>query len=383
MKICFISSTHGKLDKRVFQKEAVHLAARGFDVTHLAPDEVAGTETQAGVNIVTYSRRSGLFGRLLNLPRLYRLAARLEADAYHANELDSWLVGLTLKLFQRKLVVFDVHEFYPSMFAETRFPKAMQPFVETTIRGLYRVLAPRTDAIVLANRHIKNDFGDLKTLVDVENYATLDTVEAMDKIRADQKPDTESKFTLIHVGLFSSERGSKTILEAAGLLTEEPAVRFELIGKIVDETDGNYARKVSDLGLGEVIQLNEWMPYEQLLTHLVAADMGLVFFQPGSQTNALGLPHKLFDYMAAGIPVLVSKHAHYVSEIVQDAECGWIIDSEEPEEIAKTILECADDPDECIRRGQNGLAALRSKYNWETEIDRLAEVYHELQDKNV
>ena len=97
MKICFLSSTHSLSDKRVFEKEAVYLAKAGFHVVHLAPGDGA-TAYKKNVELVTFQRKRGLRGRLLLLPRLYRRAVEIEADCYHCNEVDSWLIGVFLMI---------------------------------------------------------------------------------------------------------------------------------------------------------------------------------------------------------------------------------------------------------------------------------------------
>lgn len=157
MNVCFLSSAHLPHDKRVFNKEAVSLAAAGFDVTHLAPGTEAQTITN-GVKVVTYRPPSGLLGRLLRAPQLYRLAARMQADCYHCSEVNSWFVGVLLKLLRGKKVIFDVHEDFPSTFAESRFPRWLHPLAAGMVRLVYRILTPFTDRIVLAKRSVGRDF---------------------------------------------------------------------------------------------------------------------------------------------------------------------------------------------------------------------------------
>ena len=101
MKICFVSSMHPALDKRVFDKEAVYLSSNGFDVTHLAPGDEKSW-IQNGVNIITYTARNGIVGRVLQLMKLFNLARSVDADVYHCNEVDSWVVGVALKIKYKK-----------------------------------------------------------------------------------------------------------------------------------------------------------------------------------------------------------------------------------------------------------------------------------------
>jgi len=375
-KICFLSSAHPKFDKRVFKKEAVWLAKAGHEVIHLCPDEVVSDTEAENVRIVTYTRRGGLIGRMLAAPRLFRHLRRLKADVLHANELDSWLIALVMKLFTGTRVVFDVHEFYPSMFAETRMPRFLAPLTIWSIRLLYRLLGPYTNLIVLANRHIMRDFPEkFSHIIYVENFAALETVKQISELDATQTGDGQKEqFTLIHVGLLSTERGSIVVQDAFEKIAD-PAIKLELIGRLTDMPNEDYRAGLAARGLGSRVKVIDWLPYETLLEHLLDADAGFVFFQSGSETNAYGLPHKLFDYMAAGLPVLVSKYANYVAEIVTEAECGLILDSEDAEEVAAKILWLQQNPEAAIEMGRKGRDALKSRFNWDSEFRKLSDFY--------
>ncbi|MCE0506586.1 glycosyltransferase family 4 protein [Roseivivax sp. GX 12232] len=385
-KVLFLSSAHPKFDKRVFQKEAVWLAAEGYEVIHLCPDDNAEELDKDGVHISTYTRRPGLIGRFRNFPKLFFTARRLRPDIIHANELDSWIVALALKLVSNTRVVFDVHEFYPSMFAETRMPRVLSPLTIGSLRMLYRLLAPRTDLIVVANRHIRRDFPNLPDrIISAENFAVLDVAARMDRMSADQNADQQTEregctgapFRIIHVGLMAEERGSNVILACARDYLDA-STPFTLVGTITNMSNTAFRDMIVDEGLDDRLEVIDWLPYEELTCKLTSSHLGIVFFQSGSETNAYGLPHKLFDYMAAGLPVLVSKYARYVSEIVTEAQCGIIIDSEDPAAVAREIRALAADPARTRQLGQNGRKALQKKFNWDSEFSKLSEGYKRL-----
>src|SRR5579872_3118789 len=172
MRICFLSSLHPPTDKRVFEKEAVSLAAAGFEVVHLA----TGPNTDSvkkGVRILTEPALSGLAGRILNGPKLLLRAWKQHADCYHCNEVDSWMIGVILKLLTGCRIVFDAHEAYPEEFAEGRFPKPIQPLVTASVRILLRILLPITDKVVLAKESVAGDYPDPSKRVLVRNYVSV------------------------------------------------------------------------------------------------------------------------------------------------------------------------------------------------------------------
>lgn len=90
------------------------------------------------------------------------------------------------------------------------------------------------------------------------------------------------------------------------------------------------------------------------------------------------LPIKLFEYMEAGIPVVVSDFPIW-REIVCDAECGFCVNEENPEEICDKINYLLEHPDEAEQMGKNGRKAVLEKYNWDAEEKKLLQIYTELQ----
>jgi glycosyltransferase involved in cell wall biosynthesis len=90
--------------------------------------------------------------------------------------------------------------------------------------------------------------------------------------------------------------------------------------------------------------------------------------------NVNGMPNKLFEYMAAGLPVIVSNFPLW-KEIVEGNNCGLTVDPMAPREIARAIGYLIGHPDEAMKMGENGRKAVLEKYNWESEGKKLLEVY--------
>jgi glycosyltransferase involved in cell wall biosynthesis len=380
MKICFLSSLHPALDKRVFGKEAVTLARAGHEVIHLAPGDEEREWVEEGVRIVMYkkSREGVLPGRFRHLPRLYRRALALHADAYHCNEVDSWLVGIALKLRRRKPIVFDVHEHYPSDFTERRLPRPLQPPVAWMIRVLFAALTPFTDRLVMAKKAIDRDFpapGRRKVLV--ENFADLTYADVKPK----EAKRSDGRVVAIHIGEMGTVRGWPQLLEALKLVDDDRLL-VEVVGRFSDGSGDAFRKRVAELGLQDRLRLAEWMPFADVYQRLLAADIGLVLFQPGLMNHVLALPHKMFDYMMANLPVIAPAFAVEVADIVRDADCGLLIDPSRPAEIASALRTLLDRPEERVRLGANGRRGVLSKYNWDAEGRKLVQMYSELQPRS-
>ena len=89
------------------------------------------------------------------------------------------------------------------------------------------------------------------------------------------------------------------------------------------------------------------------------------------------LPIKLFEYMAAGIPVLASNFPLWES-IINTHKCGICINPLNPAEIAQAIDYLLSHPNEAKRMGQNGYRAMREHFNWATEATGLVQFYKQV-----
>jgi glycosyltransferase involved in cell wall biosynthesis len=89
------------------------------------------------------------------------------------------------------------------------------------------------------------------------------------------------------------------------------------------------------------------------------------------------LPVKMFEYMAAGLPV-ISSNIKLWKEIVEGNNCGICVNPFQPKEIANTIEYMISHPNEAEAMGRNGKKAVLENYNWAIEEKKLFEVYKEL-----
>ncbi len=379
MKVCFVSSMHTPLDKRVFDKEARSLAVAGFDVVHLAPGNIQ-TEVKDGILLKTYPPPDGLICRALGMFKLYTRANKIDADVYHCNEVDSWVVGVFLKLFKGKKVVFDVHEHYPSTFGYDRFPQWFQPICSVIIRILFRCLIPFTDYLFLAKKSVSSDFPSASGKMEViYNYTPIRNKPISKKdVPTKIQRIFDGKFTAVHIGLFNVNRGWPQLLSAMTKITI-PNFQFISIGMINDDTEEEFWKVASQFGLKQKIILKPWLPFEDVYWHLLCSQVGLVLFQPENLNIVYAFPHKMFDYMLAGLPVIIPEFAIEIAPIVKQKNCGLPIDTTNPDKIANAINMLSNSNSKRLSMGQNGRRAVIEECNWESQAEKLVNYYRTLQ----
>jgi glycosyltransferase involved in cell wall biosynthesis len=381
-RVAFLSLTHPFDDTRVLHKEARALAQAGYDVVHFAPDygKVAPREMY-GVRIVLYPPTSGPARRLRRLVRLWRLARAERADVLHSNEVESWLVALLIKLERpRTRVIFDVHEHYPSRFAEPHSPRWSRWIGEPVVRFLFRTLTPATDHLIFAKRSVAQDFParpDQATCI--FNYAPLDVpAPTRDEVSPAIRTAVGDHPVAVHIGGLSRARGWPQLLEALAHMRHRE-LRVMTFGEI-DEGSQAFWAEADRLGVRDRVEIRERVPYNQIFEYLAAADVGLMLYQPGVLNHVYAFPIKLYDYMRAGLPAIGPRFAVEVTPVIEAEGCGWLIDTANPQELADVLDLVCDDRAAARAAGERGRQAVKRKYNWERQASRLVAVYAGLLD---
>lgn len=373
--ICFLSATHPWNDTRVLLKEAASLAGGGYRITHIAPGDAAAPGSVGGVRIVTFPTGS----RLTRIRRLFAVARVEKADAWHCNELESWLVGVILRLLGRRCrVVFDVHEHYPGLFDDRRFPAWTRVFGPSLIRLYMRILTPLTDFFILAKRSIA---ADIRVQADrrefIFNYATTSPLATdQQELNDTLERDFAGGPVAVHVGAISRSRGWPQLLRALASMSHKD-MTVSLFGT-VDEGGEVLLREARRLGVESRIRLRDRIPFDQMRLYFRRCRFGLMLYQPGLTNHVFAFPMKMYDYMGEGLCFIGPDFAIEVTPVVQKWRCGILIDTASPEELTAAMDRLLDNPKEAREMGQRGQEAILTEYNWLTEEQKLLAVYERL-----
>jgi len=148
-------------------------------------------------------------------------------------------------------------------------------------------------------------------------------------------------------------------------------------GQAKREYTQTYEQMISQLGIGDHIQITDWVPFDAVESYLQMGDAGLFLRSPLRKNAQFGPAHKLFDYMATGLPIIASNSVGY-TRIIEHRNCGLLVDPNNPEEISQAILHLRNDPDAAAKMGANGREAHEKCYSWDTQAQRLISAYASL-----
>ena len=90
------------------------------------------------------------------------------------------------------------------------------------------------------------------------------------------------------------------------------------------------------------------------------------------------MPHKLFDYMTAGLPVIAPDFAPDIVAVLDEADAGLLIDTANPEALADAMEALIDEREAAGEMGQRGLDLVTHKFNWEHDAEKLIAMYCDL-----
>jgi glycosyltransferase involved in cell wall biosynthesis len=364
-KIVHITTVHGPFDVRIFHKEARAVAAEGMEVVVIAPH--GSSECVGYARIVGLPQVAGRFARMTILAwRAYRAARAEGAAIYHFHDPELLLLGLALKIRGHR-VVYDVHEDVPrDIMVKDWLPWILRKPLAKAAATVEAIGAMLFDGIVTATPTIASRFPTDRTVV-VRNFPSLQEFDSEGGVPYDDRPRH-----VLYLGAMHEKRGLYDMVDAMDAIDAAHDVRLRLAGAL-RPTDVDALAKCG--GWKRVDALG-WCERPRIVEELSHARVGLVVLHP-IPTYVDSLPIKLFEYMAAGIPVVASDFPSWRT-MIQRADCGILVDPQDSEKIADAVQWLLEHPVEARAMGARGRQAVREEFNWESESRKLVELYRHI-----
>ncbi len=372
-EIAILTSVHPRGDTRIRVREAGTLAKKLGRTVLLFVQDGKGDSIEAGgtIRIIdTGQAPSGHLTRMmLGVRRMWRAVRKAQPRVVHFHDPELIPLGVILKCFSYR-VVYDVHEDLPrQVLTKYWLPTITRRPVSWAASACEWLAACVFDAIVPAEPKIAGRFPPHKTTL-VQNFPILDELVTTESIPYQKRPPH-----FAYIGGITRIRGINEMITAISYTKGRGRQDIQLCLAGAFQPAGLQAEVQTSPGWRQV-DFPGWADRKQVAGILGSVLAGLVVLHP-TPKYLDAWPTKMFEYMSVGLPVIVSDFPLWRS-IVEDAECGLLVDPLDPQAISEAMQWILDHPDKAEAMGKRGRAAVEKHYNWETEAEKLVALYKKL-----
>jgi len=362
-RVVHLTSVHPPFDVRIV-RECTTLAANGYDVSLVVPAD--RDDVIDGVKIVNVAKPTCRSQRLTQTSRdVLNKAFALDADVYHIHDPELLPAGLLLGWRSGKRVIYDAHEdVCKSALDRDWIPPAMRRSVSRSAALFLRASVRHFSGIVAAWPNIFNQIEHVNKVL-VRNFPLADEYASHPF-----RPFSERSNVAVYVGLLSRQRGVPEMVQAMQLPDMPDDATLKLAGTFDDDAS---AASATSGALDGRVEYCGWLYKAGHLELLATAKVGLSVLHPTAAYRET-LSTKVFEYMSAGLPVVISNFPIW-REIIDETQCGIAVDPMNPRDICNAIAHLLRNPQEAQAMGQRGRDAIRRTYNWQSEARELLNLY--------
>ena len=190
-----------------------------------------------------------------------------------------------------------------------------------------------------------------------------------------RKAFNTNEIKMLYVGGINYHRGIQYVIQAIAILKERSIpVHFDLVGG--GSYLANIKNLIEELHVQDNVVVHGFKPFTQIQDLYESANVALIpHIKSGHTDNTI--PNKIFQYMYAEIPMVVSNCDPLV-RIVNETESGVSYRYDHPEELAEIVAKFYNQPELLNNYIKQGREAVIDKYNWKYDGEKLASLYANL-----
>lgn len=371
--VCIVTTAHPVDDVRVNNKFAYGFRQAGFEVTWVGPGHAFfdhASFNRHGINYVLAPPNRNRVDRVMSHRRIRKLAGQVkDVDVYYAPEPDSAQLAVDLAVKNKARVIFDLHEIYHGALLDRwLMGMQLQPVRNYVQKNIARTCGKAAMVIGVSEAVLRPYISPDTPHMVIRSCAPSWFALAPGATTIEHEPEV---FTLMH-GKSDFQRGTREVLEAiriaSGKISDFRVIMFSQ-GRDAEKLAFN--NLLQEMGITDLVDLRKGVPMQDMPEILRNCHAGLIAY--GRNLGADSLPNRIFEYMAAGLPVVAPVYATEIAKIIDSEQCGMLVDFENPESIAEAIVALHDNRGLCREMGTRAKSAFLARHNWESEMQPLIE----------
>ena len=359
-KVCVFSSVHNWDDTRIYNKQC-HSLAKIYDVTYLAPAKESKVFTNSFrlVNLPIWKTMSD---RKKIRTCLFRKLKTIDAEIFHFHDPELIFIGLYLKYFKKKKIIYDIHEDVAKQILDKDYipSKLLRKMISLAYWILEQFVIRLMDAVIVAGEDILSNY---KPRVVINNFPII-------------RPPTSVKKdnTIVYIGNLNVIYGINQMVAAVKILNEKLGqnVCLKLIGKFEDvklktRILEEYNKYIKYLG---------WMKQEEVYYEVSKSLVGIVNYLPIPNHYNLR-SNKVFEYMECSLPVIYPNFPDWENKI-GNYDVGISVDPLNVDQIAGALNTLLEAHEKRKKMAKNSRTTVEKFFNWKTEEVKLLTIYYKL-----
>jgi glycosyltransferase involved in cell wall biosynthesis len=291
--------------------------------------------------------------------KLFFLLVYEYADLYFSNDLDTLPANFLAAKFHGNRIVYDSHEYF------TGVPELLGRRITRNIwRFFEKLLLPKIHNLITVSEGVATQYkSDYNVKMKVIRNVPFSAVVANGYLEKNS-----AQKTIIYQGALNKDRGLELMIRSLKYI--DNAVLL-IIGSGDIERQLHELAKEEDV-IGRIIFTGK-VPFGKLPAYSAKADLGISLEEDSNPNYRFALPNKLFDYIQAQIPVLVSDLPE-MAAIVRNYGVGEVCINRTPEMMAMQIIDIIENKNKYLQNLKKAAIELC----WEKESEKLEEIIHSL-----
>jgi glycosyltransferase involved in cell wall biosynthesis len=344
------------------------LAKSGFRVNMICRDykEQWGITYPPGVEVRRVKKRSNSGWReLVDFIAEVVRSADPSASVIVGHEMHGFLPARILATLRRRPLVYHCHDFVERGRPISGGAQLVRTFERRFARTADMVIVPDADRAQVMVRELRLR----RQPVIVANAPLARNSNTGEELRsALQQAGKHFARVVLRQGVIGPGHGIEMTLRSIPHWASQHW-GFVLLGRSTPEYLRELAALIQSLGVESQVAILPPVAYDRVASFTPGADVGHAMYDPVNVNHVyMGTAsNKLMEYMAAGLPVLVSDTEQF-RRFMETYECGLAVDAGSPQCIARAVNSLLEDPERSATLGQNGARAFEQVFSYERQF---------------
>ena len=340
------------------------LTADGYEVEFLGFDWLTKGFVEQQGNISIFKLKKGLLSISFYLKFIWYIKLKListRASIIFAEDIYTLPFAIIFGKLKHANIYYDSRELFGYL-AGLKEKKSKQGFW----KWIEKFFIKKADCVIVTGQmdgeFLKKEYG-LKNILLVRNlpryYKPAVKLDLHSHLQIEK-----AKKIILYQGVLLKGRGIEKVFE---ILKDLPDHVFVIAGG--GEFEEHYKNLATEVNINDQVYFLGKLTQENLPKVTTSADVGVALIENLSTSYYYALPNKLFEYIMAEVPVIVS-NLPQMKEVVDKYDVGFAVDLDNKTELVTTIKKLTEDSSLRKSKKQNCHIASQ-ELNWEKEVTNL------------